>query len=924
MNKPAVIVLLLLVVLCKPLHGQQKTGYLEGTLNTRVAGTHGLQSGRGTDGAVIQLAIARDTLYTMAYNGKFYFDKIPTGKGNLTVTHLNYDTATKEVEVSARTLVDITLTEKEHTLNEAQVTARVPLITMVGDTLRINAAAVKLMEGDLALEILKQVPGVEISESGIKVLGRDVARTYVNKRMIFGSNKMTALINLPASEVISIDSYEEYAIADSTLRRAEDKKQQVLNIRTKTPIVSAVSCHALASFGHDMDWDGRERYGIGATGNFFSESLLMSVNAYSNDINRRSNRMTDLVSTNVTGSGYIRQDYVHLDAEKNWGTNRSSDIVCLSAGYTYNHNNTQSGSTRQYLYLPTSEYSIREYADTSSSEGTNALHNARLGFRMIKQSFGMFSYDGSFQKLNNVSDIGCHNSNILDVDEVAGIMQHHTQENGYRLTQSIRMTKPISKGLHGDFNAKYGYGDTNGEGYRLDSLSSTGLKKIIESGPIGRSTALEIGGKLIYPLIRTQLGSLGLGYRFSSESSFRKRFATDMTDIVIPLVDSVNTYNYTTNYHTHNGSLNANLRLWGGAMNVQPSLSFQSGATNRSEHFPEEQAYDRRQNALLPSLSLSRFKTFTRLTISYMTNTELPSIEQWRGQLNNQNPYFLMAGNPELKQSYIHQFSGSYVRTGKNGKNLNISINLAATKHKISERTRYFTQDTPLPEWNYYIAPAQSSLTTYENLDGMITGSMEAGYGQVIPSIQCKLDIASEFRYASIPSYLQNELNTNQGYTPSLRLTLSSNFSRSFRFTLNTRSAYSYYTNTIRPSSKLLNCSGRLTTESRFLKYFVFNTYYDMQYYRRLTDQRTNTVHVLNAVLGVKLLKGNMEMSLAAFDLLNAGTRFNTVVRTDYILNSWSESSGRYFTINVGYKFYQSKSGLKQPKTMSLKDGRTL
>ena len=62
-------------------------------------------------------------------------------------------------------------------------------------------------------------------------------------------------------------------------------------------------------------------------------------------------------------------------------------------------------------------------------------------------------------------------------------------------------------------------------------------------------------------------------------------------------------------------------------------------------------------------------------------------------------------------------------------------------------------------------------------------------------------------------------------------------------------------------------------------------------------------------------------MSIAALDLLNATTRFHTVMQNDYILNSWSESSGRYFTLNIGYKFFKSKSGLTQPKTMRLKDG---
>ena len=170
MKKHAVIALLMLVCLGEQLHGQQKTGYIEGSIRIVKEQTVIIPDDQGlSDGAAVQLVIAGDTLYTVTFNGKFYFDKIPTGAGSLTVTHLSFQMVTQEVTVTARTRISIYLTEKENVLNEARVTGRIPLMTTSGDTLRINAEAVKLMEGDLALEILKQIPGAIISESGITI-----------------------------------------------------------------------------------------------------------------------------------------------------------------------------------------------------------------------------------------------------------------------------------------------------------------------------------------------------------------------------------------------------------------------------------------------------------------------------------------------------------------------------------------------------------------------------------------------------------------------------------------------------------------------------------------------------------------------------------------------------------------------------------
>jgi len=920
MIKHAAILLLILTVLGEHLYGQKRTGYLEGHLVVLSnSNSDDLLRENITNGAVAQLAISGDTLYTMAYSGMFIFDKIPKGKGTITVSHLNFKTETLDVNVTAKTTVNILLTEKKHGLDEVVIKGKTPLITTSGDTIRFNADAVKLMEGDLALEILKQVPGVVINESGIAVLGENIAKTYVNKRMIFGSGQMTALNNLPASEVLSIDTYEEYANADSTARRKGDEKVRVLNIRTKNPIISAVTGHTLASYGHDFDSEGRNRYGIGATGNFFSEQLLLSVNAFSNNINRRSNRFDDIVSTRSTGSGYSKQDYLDLGVAKNWGTEAYSNIVSLKAGYTYEQSYLQTNNIKQYLYLPTLQYDSREYADTAKSERTNASHNTVYGIRIVKPAIGTVEFSGSYKKFDNSNDVERRNRSSLDGNDVINTSQQNSQQNGYSLNQSLNYSSPTGKNLTYAIKATYGHSNSDGRGFRIDSLASTGLSKVAESGPIGISSTLGLGGTLTYKLSQTKNNNISIGYNFSSDHSRRKRFATDMATL---LTDSINTYDYTTDYNIHQGNLGLSFFLWG-KVSISPSLSFQSASTNRDENFPEEQNYGRRQNALLPAIviNLSGISPFSSLNVKYNTNTVLPSLEQWRNYLDNRNLYRLVAGNPELKQSYVHSIGSWGIIKGKFSKIIMIFLNLNITQNIIAEKIQYFSQDTQLPNWNNYIAPAQSTLTTYTNLNGMFTGSGSILYNQIVQSIQCMVDINTGFAYGSVPSYIQNTLNKTKNYTPSLSLKLSSNFSKVFRFTVSSSNSYIYSDNTIGQNNKILNFGGSLTTESRFFKYFVFNTSYDMQHYRQLSGSFSNTTHVLNAALGVRLLKGNLELSLAGYDMLNAATRFNTSMQNDYILNTWSDSPGRYFTINIGYKFYKSKSGLTQPKNFPLKDG---
>jgi hypothetical protein len=64
-----------------------------------------------------------------------------------------------------------------------------------------------------------------------------------------------------------------------------------------------------------------------------------------------------------------------------------------------------------------------------------------------------------------------------------------------------------------------------------------------------------------------------------------------------------------------------------------------------------------------------------------------------------------------------------------------------------------------------------------------------------------------------------------------------------------------------------------------------------------------------------------MELSVAAYDVLNRNTGFKTTMTQDYIRNTWTQSFGRYFTFNIAYKFFKSKSGLKSPSGIRLQDG---
>ena len=100
---------------------------------------------------------------------------------------------------SSNTKVYVKMEEGGFLLDEIKVQGNIPLLIAKGDTLVVNPSAVQTQQGAAAIEIIKQVPGIEITSSGsIIAFGELLRRTYVGGSTLFGRNVLSGLINLDA------------------------------------------------------------------------------------------------------------------------------------------------------------------------------------------------------------------------------------------------------------------------------------------------------------------------------------------------------------------------------------------------------------------------------------------------------------------------------------------------------------------------------------------------------------------------------------------------------------------------------------------------------------------------------------------------------------------------------------------------------
>lgn len=875
-----------------------------------------------TDGATIRLVTGKDTLYKVSIGSSFNFEKIPLGKAQLKITHINFEPFDTLIDIKKRTEILAILKERVVTLNEIRVKADIPMIIRSGDTIKFNAAAVKQMEGDVALEVLKQMPGVEISESGIKVYGKDIERTYVNSKLIFGKeNKMNALENIPASEVVSIDTYEEHKDLNKSYHSKREDKVRVLNIKTKNPIFGATTMQAILSGGHDFDKKGENRYAAGLSSNFYSEDLLFSLSALTNNNNKSSVKPDEMVVLRPSSS-YTKSSLLEGKIDKTWKKVLYLDEFRVEAGANYNNSDTKRNSISKYIYFPTEQYTRREKMDSSVSLGGVSDYSVYSNIFMNKKNIFNISSANKYSSSDSYSDYLRSGYSILN-DEIINNQSFGKQNsNRYSFNSSTHVI--LERKFYSMISMlNITNGNNSGEGFAIDSLASTGLRRVIESGPIGKNHSVLFNSRLSRTFEKGLIKMAGFIYNYSDSYRKSRMFVSDITNPSEIYLDTVKSYNYTESVKAHKIGVFTALQL-----NESTNLLIEGGYNisemGRDEEFPLEQQYNRRQHAFLPSFNISKkLSSLSALIFNYQSSVTSPSTEQWRDYLDTKNPYQLSAGNPNLKQSYNHMFNMFLNLYGKRGNSIMIGAELTLRNNSITNKTLFFTENTVLDKWGGYLAEAQSTLTTYENLNGYVNGSFIINNTITLKEfLKGRLGYSVRYQYSRDPSFLQEDKIFTQSHIFTISSNFNSNSSTKYKYGFNPTFKYITTNNSVGQNSDFIQLSLGVNSNINITKNLYISSMYNLAYNKRISSNSSdNTQHILNGVIGYKFLKSNASLSISANDILNRSSGFSTTMNENYVLNKWNSNFGRFFTVNFAYKFYKSKKGLKMPMKFSYPSG---
>lgn len=116
-------------------------------------------------------------------------------------------------------------------LNEVHVTAKVPRMTMSGDTIVFNPSAFKLKEGDRLEELIRKLPGVE-QRNGALYWNNKPLRLMVNGQNVFGGDGIIG--QLPAEVADKIKLYDRKSELSRHTGKDDGNENNVLDIQIKS------------------------------------------------------------------------------------------------------------------------------------------------------------------------------------------------------------------------------------------------------------------------------------------------------------------------------------------------------------------------------------------------------------------------------------------------------------------------------------------------------------------------------------------------------------------------------------------------------------------------------------------------------------------------------------------------------------------
>ena len=893
-------------------------------------------------GAVAELRSRTDTaaaaLYTTSdIDGRGLFPRVPRGEYRLTVTSLGYDSLGTDLRVgtTAVALDSLWLAPRAETIDDVVVEVPALRSSVRGDTLSYRASAYKVSFGSDAGSLISKMPGLEIADGAIEAQGRSVQRVYVDGREFFGNDVMSAVRNIPADMIESIDIYNTQSDQSEFTGVDTGEGVTALNIVTLPDKRRGAFGRVFGAYGIP------DKYIGGGNVNIFNNDRRISVIGLVNNVSRQNFSFEDILGTTeesnsrTSNKNFMVRPMDGISTVQAVGVNYSDDWGKkgkVTASYFFNRtdNHNTSRSDKQTF---TASDKLVLYNDENRSKALNLNHrfNSRIDYRFSERHSMMMRTSFSLQDNNARNELLSRTDNKFSDDDIRFVNRRRnfglSDSKGFNVSNNLiyryrlpgKKSHNLTFGFGGayrsyeqfSFPRQYTFRDPDDIECDTTDYSSRNVSRTDRDQP-----GYDVNGSASYTRVLSKRSRLSLEYRinYTDNSVDRSTFVLTKENVFPDERTPKQSTEYDYAFLTHR--VGSTYQYYFKKTKVAATLYYQHAEFDSDYAFPYRQktgaSFDNLTYNVVSNISITRNNT---LKFTAVGRTSNPRATDLQGIVNTTNRQNVFAGNPHLDPVYTHRLTGQYIRTSpERGRTFTVSAEAALSPNTITDSLVIDTPDfviddegTLLGEGNQFTKPV--------NLPGYWSLRASVNYGMPVRWLRSNLNFRAGVSTGRIPSIINGERNELSNSSYNAGVVLGSNISESvdFRVSYTGRYNVSKSTSHVRTLDNTY-FSQTARAEATFVawKRLVVRANADYNYYKGITDTFLEERLICNALLGVKLFRNRLgEVSVGVNDLLDQnGTTFRRTVTGTTLRNVTNLGVGRYVSLQLTYnlRLYRRQS----------------
>ncbi len=890
-----------------------------------------------TDSTYVSGAISNE-------NGLFHVTAPANGNYLLKITSVGYKPTVKRVQISDDknlAMGKVVIGAEAIMLKGAVVTAMAQKVTLKEDTFIYNSSAYRTPEGSVVEELVKRLPGAEVSDDGtIKINGKEVKKILVDGKEFMTGDTKTALKNLPTSIIDKIKAYDEKSDLAKVTGIDDGEEQTVLDFGVKKGMNKGMISNI------DLGIGNKDRYSARGMGGYFNGNNRFFLFGNANNTSDRG------FGGGGPGRGFGGGN--GLNASKMIGANynyEQKDKLKLNASLRWNHSDGDVWSRRSSENFLGSSSSFSNSLSQNFSRGNSWNGNIRLEWQPDSMTNVLFrpsiSWSTSDSRSSSISasynqDPYLYTDDPLSdegIDEVAkeDAVVNKQQASGVSYSENKNINGMLqfnrklgTKGRNFTLrvNAKYTNNDAESislnnarlylvqtaEGkdstYQTNRYSLTPSKNYSYSAqatysePLWKATFLQFSYKFTYSYSKSDRSTYDFSdYSFDGVSPVYRAWGNYLGRIDGSLEDYKSTdLSRFSEYKNYTHDIQVMMRMIRQKYNLNFGVMFQP---QRSSYVQDYQGKHvdtiRTVMNVSPTLDFRyRFSKMSNLRVNYRGTTSQPSISQLLDITDNSDPLNISMGNPGLKPSFTQNFRLFYNNFVQNhNKGLMTFINFSTTSNSISNKVTY-NEETG------------GRITRPENING--NWNVDGAF-----MFNCSIDSAGVWNvntdtnlgYNNYVSYLSVDKNADSQKNKTTSFTWRERLSFSYRndwaeFSLDGTLTYNKAKNKLQPNSNLdtwqFSYGPTMTLTAPWGT--SLNSSLSVSSRRGYSDSNMNTDEfVWNAQLSQSFLKGKpLTLMLQFYDILRQQSTFSRAISATSRTDTEYNAINSYAMLHVVYR----------------------